>query len=180
MKKVMVFLVLVLSFSLFNTNVVHSTELVALQEKLILLDSMNKYRTKIGLKKVKYSVAVEELSKIRTKTIYKHLKTLTYEEFVKDYRVHSHEGFWLDELTFSTGLKLKKSKYLIAATMENVCYFMGYTDNLIPQSFEGWKNSPSHWSAMMSEDIDHISLHYEKSDIAIIAVKILIYECKNK
>jgi len=180
MKKVMVFLVLALSFSLFNTNVASSTELVTLQDKLILLDSMNKYRTQLGLKKVKYSVAVEELTKIRTKTIYNHLKTLTQDEYVKNYKVHTHEGFWLDSFTFSTGLKVKHSKYLMDAISENVCYFMGYTDRVIPLSFEGWKNSESHWNAMMSEDIDHISLHYEKSDIGIIAVMILFYESKNK
>jgi uncharacterized protein YkwD len=173
MKKLIIKMASIISLSLIGVSYLHSNELVGMKEKLALLDSMNYYRTELGLKKVQYSVAVEKLAKIRTITIYNHLKTLTREEYIKNYKQHSHKGFSLDELTFSVGLKLKISKFLIASTTENVCYFMGYTDNLIPLSFEGWKNSPSHWSAMMSEDIDHISLHYEKSDIGIIAVMIL-------
>jgi uncharacterized protein YkwD len=179
MKQAIIIMIL-LSVCLWDFRVIISCELVTMKDKLALLDSMNKCRTELGLKKVKYSVGVEKLAKIRTKTIYNHLKTLTKAEFIKNYQIHSHEGFWLDELTFSTGLKLQDSRYLIAATMENVCYFMGYTDNLIPKSFEGWKNSEGHWSAMMSESINHISLHYEKSDIGIIAVMILFQNCSNK
>lgn len=169
----------IISLSLIGVSYLHSNELVGMKEKLALLDSMNNYRTELGLKKVQYSVAVEELTKVRTKTIYNHLKKLTQEEYVKHYQIHSHEGFWLDSFSFSTGLKVKHSKYLMDAISENVCYFMGYTDRVIPLSFEGWKNSESHWNAMMSEDIDHISLHYEKSDIGIIAVMILFMKIKN-
>jgi hypothetical protein len=58
-------------------QVVCSQDLVSMRDKRIFLDSMNLYRSELGLKKVRYSVEVETLAKIRTKTIYNHLKTLT-------------------------------------------------------------------------------------------------------
>jgi hypothetical protein len=125
-------------------------------------------------------VEVEALAKIRTNTIYIHLKTLTQREYQKNYRVHLHEGFGMDALSFTARLTVKRSKYNAAAISENVCHFAGFTDRVIPLSFEGWKNSPSHWEAMMAEDIDHISLHYKESDIGIIAVMILFIKSKNR
>lgn len=172
------FILLVIGFSLFNTKEIISKELVTMREKLILLDSINKYRTELGMKKLEYSVDAERLAKIRTKNISNHLKSLDSSEYVKSYKSQLHYGFALDHLIFNNKLELYGKKYIMPFAYENVCHIPKMVDNLIIITFQGWKNSPSHWYAMMSEDVDHIALHYEESEIGIIADMILFDEMK--
>jgi uncharacterized protein YkwD len=173
MKKMFVLLSFIIGFSFLNTKEISSEELVSMQEKLVLLDSINKYRNELGLKNLQYSVEVEKLAKIRTKTISNHLKSIDQSEYVKNYIPHLHYGFFEDCLDFKTRLDLYNNKFTITRPMENVCHLTTKSNNLINISFKGWKNSPSHWEGMMSEGIDHISVHYEESDIGIVANMIL-------
>jgi len=171
---------LILSLCFFMKQVVCSQDLVSMKDKRIFLDSMNLYRSELGLKKVRYSVEVETLAKIRTKTIYNHLKTLTQREYKKNYRIHLHEGFGMDAHSYTSSLRVQRSGFNAGAIAENVIHFVGYTNDLIPLSFEGWKNSPDHWVEMMDKNIDHISLHFEKFDNGILAVMILFVKSTNR
>lgn len=173
MKKIIV-LLLILASPLFakveNSNF---KNLLTQTEKQIFLDSLNKYRLAKGLKKVQYSIDAERLSKIRTQTIYKHLKGLDSSEFVNNYRSHLHFGLYNDYLDFNTKLELY-GNYKMPIVLENVIFIpRKEVEDLLSKCFEGWKNSPGHWGAMMSEDIDHISLIIDKNDLGIIADLIL-------
>lgn len=178
MKKIIV-LLLILASPLFakveNSNF---KSLLTQTEKQIFLDSLNKYRLAKGLKKVQYSIDAERFAKIRTQTIYNHLKGLDSSEFVNNYKSHLHFGLYNDYLDFNTKLELY-GNYKMPIALENVIFIpRKEVDNLITRCFNGWKDSPGHWSAMMSESIDSISLNCETTNIGIIADLILYVKYK--
>ena len=77
MKKIIV-LLLILASPLFAEKGSRNFKKVFTQEeKQIFLDSMNKYRSMIGVKPVQYLKDVERLANVRIETIYNHLKDIS-------------------------------------------------------------------------------------------------------
>jgi hypothetical protein len=178
MKNLFVYFLLTIGIHSLNAQ-----EIVSIQQKLILLDSINKYRMELGLNKLKYSEEVENLCKIRTKTISNHIKSIDFDEYKKNFGSHLHKGFYLDYLDFNTKLQLYSSKFTITRPTENVCHIPQKSENIssiVNLSFKGWKNSPDHWDGMMEEGIDHISLDFRETEIGIIADMILFKRFEKK
>ena len=173
MKKIII--ILLFGFGLAtNSYSIQLKDMFSYKEKMILLDSINKYRTDIGLKELKYSVEGEKLANIRVSTIYYHIKNTDSLDLVKNYKNHLHKGLYDDYLDFNTKLELY-GNYKMPIILENVIYSYSQKvlNDFIVNCFHGWKSSKGHWEAMMSEGIDHISLASGSGENGIVVNLIL-------
>lgn len=175
MKKVCIKIVVFLALSLLglsNVSATVSKDLISIQEKMILLDSINKYREEVGLKKLKYSVDGEKLANIRVETIYNNIKNMDSSKFVNSYKTQLHAGLYEDYLDFNTKLELY-GNYKMPIVLENVIFIPKKINDMIVKCFHGWKGSEGHWEAMMSESVDHISLASGSGEIGVVVSLIL-------
>jgi len=163
--------------SLFATGKIHHTAYsVSMKEKLSIVDSINAYRIQLGLEPLAYFVKMEKLPIIRTTSIYSHLKTLKSfesEDFKNNISKHLHIQFHYDQLSFHIKLVRSKSKHTMSFAMENVAFLVGHVANVHLIMFQGWKNSPGHWNAMMSSSVNSITMNFASTDIGIIGDMIL-------
>lgn len=175
MKKVCIKLMVFFGLSLFGLSDSYATiskDLFPTQEKMILLDSINKYREEIGLKKLKYSIDGEKLANIRVNTIYNSIKNMDSSKFVNNYKTELHTGLYEDYLDFNTKLELY-GNYKMPFVLENVIFIPKKINDMIVKCFHGWKGSKGHWEAMMSESVDHISLASDSGEIGVVVSLIL-------
>jgi uncharacterized protein YkwD len=184
MKKIIVLLLILASPLFAEKGTSNFKKVFTQEEKQIFLDSMNKYRSMIGVKPVKYLKDVERLANTRIETIYNHLKdisdTISEKELRKNCLYHLHFGMYIDVGLFDIGLKMdKKKSYLMPTPSECIAVFFKDESNMVESLFNGWRGSPSHWGGMMGESNDTIALEMKKTDQGIIACLIL-FEKYNK
>jgi hypothetical protein len=161
----------------------HIAYTVSIRDKLSIVDSINKYRNELGLEPLAYDVDMEKLPITRTSSIYAHLKSLESlesDEFKKNISKHLHFQFHYDQLSFHIKLVRSKSKYTMPFAMENVAFLVGHADNVHLIMFEGWKNSPGHWNAMMSSSVNFITMNFASTDIGNIGDMILFSKFMKK
>jgi len=129
-------------------------------DKLRFLDSINKYRVKKGISPVIYSFHDDKLGRLRVKTIFKHIDSITVEEYKSDPVTHLHWNFERDVRRYEN--KYVPMDSVITRGAECSAY-LGILSVLIKRDrvkdlFEGWKGSPPHWAQMMNPDFTHIVL----------------------
>jgi hypothetical protein len=185
MKKIIVLLLILASPLFAEKGTSNFKKVFTQEEKQIFLDSMNKYRLAKGLKRVEYYPDIENLAKIRIKTISKHrkevLSSITKEEYRKNHLYHLHFGLYEDMELFNINLKSNRKKnYIMAIPSENIALFFENDGQLIYSLFDGWKHSPSHWDAMMKETIDTVALEMGETDVGIIACLVLFKRLNKK
>ena len=132
------------------------------EDKLRFLDSVNKYRIQKGIAPLKYSFHDDRLAKIRVRTIYKHVDTLSDEEYKSNYLQHLHYKFEKNLIGYEN--KYVPMDSVITAAGECAAglpkiTFIIRTD-MVNKIFQGWKNSPAHWKEMMCPDYTYIVLHW--------------------
>ncbi len=178
MKKIMILLIFLISFSRISLN---SKELLSMDDKLRFLNMLNYYRNIEDKKPLRYSKESEKLSKKRCETINTHLKSVDSSVYVNNYIEHLHYGCYDDYLDFNTKLELY-GNYTMPIFRENVIHTPNKNiKDVVIVFFEGWKKSSAHWKMMMGENINHISLHFEETDVGTIGTLILFYKNdKNK
>lgn len=176
MKNACIKLMVIFGLSLFGlSNVLAngSRELVSHREKLILMDSINKYRAEKGLTILKYSTDAERLSKIRTQSMYDHLVTISQSDLRKNVK-QLHRNFGYDYRMFDLDLEFYKKGYAI--TVANECAANLYKpDSMVYVLFDGWKNSPTHWACMMDTDSNSMSIDIKETEDEGILVSMIIF-----
>ena len=155
------------------------------EDKRIFLDSMNKYRSMVGVKPVQYLNDAERLANVRIETIYNHLKEIsnsTSEKELRENRLyHLHYGVYIDSQLFNIRLRNDKRKnYIMITPSECIGLFFKNEDNMVEALFNGWKGSPSHWDGMMGETYDAIALEMKETEQGIIACLILFEKFDKK
>ena len=185
MKKILVLLLIIATPLFAEKGKSNFKNVFTQEEKQIFFDSMNKYRSMIGVKPVQYLKDVERLANVRIVTIYNHLKeisdTTTVKELRKNCLYHLHFGMYLDIRLFDVRLEMNKKKdYNMISPGECVALFFQDESNMVESLFNGWKGSPSHWDAMMDESNDTIALEMKKTDQGIIACLILFKKFNKK
>jgi len=135
---------------------------ITVLDKLRFLDSINKYRVKKGISPVIYSFHDDKLGRLRVKTIFKHIDSITVEEYKSDPVTHLHWNFERD-------VRRYENKYVPMDTVitrgAECSAYLGMLSILIKRDrvkdlFEGWKGSPPHWAQMMNPDFTHIVLSW--------------------
>lgn len=177
MKKIMILALVLMSQMAFSAVSVNAGVLTK-EDKRIFLDSMNKYRSMIGVKPVQYLNDAERLANVRIETIYTHLKeistTISEKELRNNRLYHLHYGVYIDSELFNIRLRNDKRKnYVMITPSECIALFFKSEANMVEALFNGWKGSPSHWGGMMGETYDTIALEMKKTDQGIIACLIL-------
>lgn len=184
MKKIIVLLLILASPLFAEKGTSNFKKVFTQEEKQIFLDSMNKYRSMIGVKPVQYLEDVERLANVRIETIYNHLKdisnTISEKELRKDRFYHLHVGMYLDVRLFDVRLEMNKKKdYRMLSSGECTALFFQDDSNMLESLFNGWKGSPSHWNGMMDETYDTIALEMKNTDQGFIAC-LIIFRKYNK
>ena len=185
MKKIIVLLLIIATPLFAEKGKSNFKNVFTQEEKQIFLDSMNKYRSMIGVEPVQYLKDVERLANVRIETIYNHLKeisdTTTVKELRKNCLYHLHYGQTIDVRLFDIRLKMdKKKSYLMPTSSECIAVFFQDDSNMVEALFNGWKGSPSHWGGMMDESNDTIAIEMKKTDQGIIACLILFEKFNKK
>jgi uncharacterized protein YkwD len=131
-------------------------------DKLRFLDSVNKYRVQKGIAPLKYSFHDDRLAKIRVRTVYKHIDSISDEEYKSNYLQHLHYKFEKNLIGYEN--KYVPMDSVITAAGECAAglpkiTFIIRTD-MVNKIFQGWKNSPAHWKEMMCPDYTYIVLHW--------------------
>jgi hypothetical protein len=136
---------------------------ITILDKLRFLDSINKYRVKKGIAPVIYSFHDDKLGRIRVKSIFKHIDSITVEQYTSNPVTHLHWNFERD-------VRRYEKKYVpmdSVITRGGECSaYLGILSVLIKRDrvkdlFEGWKGSPPHWAQMMNPDFTHIVLSWK-------------------
>jgi uncharacterized protein YkwD len=170
---VAIFLIHVINFALFiNFNAYSqkgkfnfsnlSDDTIRTVDKLRFLDSINKYRVKKGIAPLTYSFQDDKLAKIRVRSIYKHIDSISDAEYKLNYLEHLHYKFEKNLISYDNKYINKDS--IITASGECVAHLgkmnLIVRTDLVNTIFQGWKNSPAHWKEMMCPDYTYMVLHW--------------------
>jgi uncharacterized protein YkwD len=167
------FLIHVINFALFiNFNAYSqkgkfnfsnlSDDTIRTVDKLRFLDSINKYRVKKGIAPLTYSFQDDKLARIRVRSIYKHIDSISDAEYKLNYLEHLHYKFEKNLISYDNKYINKDS--IITAAGECAAGLPKSTlivrTDLVNTIFQGWKNSPAHWKEMMCPDYTYMVLHW--------------------
>jgi uncharacterized protein YkwD len=132
------------------------------EDKLRFLDSVNKYRIQKGVAPLVYSFHDDKLARYRVKTIYKHIDSISDQEYLSNYMTHLHYKFEKNLIAYDNKYIHRDS--IITAAGECVARLdkmsLIVRSNLVNNIFQGWKNSQAHWKEMMCPDYTYIVLHW--------------------
>jgi hypothetical protein len=176
MKQLIIFLFA--NFSLFAQQQIQSIQLNVISEddKVRIVDSINKYRRNSGLNDVVYLHELDTLAKLRTNTIFGHIDTLTEEVISANPIKQLHFGADNDINRFIVeNLPEDTSFSYVSECSARLTYSMKSKD-LISTLFKGWKLSPEHWKSIMDPEFKYVSLYWKKGDKFLIASLIFFDE----
>ena len=131
-------------------------------DKLRFLDSVNKYRIQKGIAPLVYSFHDDKLARYRVKTIYKHIDSISDQEYLSNYMTHLHYKFEKNLIAYDNKYIHRDS--IITAAGECVARLdkmsLIVRSDLVNNIFQGWKNSQAHWKEMMCPDYTYMVLHW--------------------
>jgi uncharacterized protein YkwD len=170
--------------SIAQTQKTNFKKVFTQSEKMIFLDSINKYRIKGGIAPLQYLSDAERFANVRLETIYNHLNdinvSVNHKQFRNNHLFHLHYGLLEDAFYFNETLRNNRKKnYIMITPSECIALFFQDEENMLHSLFNGWKNSPSHWNGMMDESYDTVALEMKKTNQGIIACLVL-FEKFNK
>jgi uncharacterized protein YkwD len=139
-----------------------TNDTIRTEDKLRFLDSVNKYRIRKGIAPLTYSFQDDKLARVRVRTIYKHIDSISDEEYQSNNLQHLHYKFEKNLISYDNKYINKDS--IITAAGECVAHLGKMTlivrSDLVNKVFQGWKNSPAHWKEIMCPDYTYIVLHW--------------------
>ena len=153
-------LILLSTVSVFAQSQFKTGDIITTEDKLRFLDSLNKYRIEAGVAPLKYSFQEDGMAKLRTKTLFEHINSISEEEYKSDIMEHNHFNFFEDVLKY-------EDQYIPIDTVVNwsaECSArlnrLSYPNDLIDELFHGWKNSKEHWKIMLDPRFKYIVLDW--------------------
>lgn len=155
-----IILIFIMAFSMIAQTQSKTGDIITNTDKLRFLDSLNKYRIEAGVPALEYSFQEDSLAKLRVKTLFNHVDSLSEEEYKSDWQNHLHFNLRKDIKAYD------KSNVVIDSfiNMYGECAArlsrFNETEDLINELFQGWKNSKAHWELMLSPNYKTISLFW--------------------
>jgi uncharacterized protein YkwD len=174
MKKFVIILFL-FATSLFAQNSSENKTIITLEDKMEILDSLNKYRVEAGLSPFRYSFEYENLSRQRTQSIKEHLDTLSKELFMSDSRKALHFNFKKDICFFNSVNLPNNVKFGLKGECSAIIPPYIENEECVEKFFNGWKNSQPHWEAIMNEEFTFVTIDWIETKNGIVASLNLFY-----
>lgn len=174
MKKFMVALFLFASVMVAK-SAVNTNRIISLEDKMSLLDSLNKYRVMAGLPEFTYSFEYEALSQQRTESVKNHLDTLSKDGFLSNSRKALHFNFKRDICEFNSVNLPNTIKFGLKGECSAVIPSYTEYEECVKDFFTGWKNSEDHWNAIMNGEFKYITVDWIETKNGIVACLNLFY-----
>ncbi len=148
------------TMSLMAQSQYKTGDIITSQDKLRFLDSLNKYRAIAGVEPLEYSFQEDSLAKLRTETIFKHIDSISEEEYRLNPLENLHFNFVEDIKKYITENIHQDSVLYWSAECSARISKLNNPDDLINELFNGWKNSKDHWKVMLDGRYTSISLSW--------------------
>ena len=158
MKTLIIFLLL--STSLYAQSKFKTGDIITKEDKLRFLDSLNKYRLEAGVQPLEYSFQEDSLARLRTRTLFKHIDSISEETYKSDIMEHNHYNFFEDVSKYDKEVVHKDTVLSWSAECSARLSRLSYPDDLIDEFFHGWKNSKEHWKIMLDPRFKYIVLDW--------------------
>ena len=133
-------------------------------DKLRFLDSLNKYRIEAGVPILKYSFQEDSLAKFRSKTILKHIDSISDSEYNANWMEHLHYNFESDRLEYDRKNVHKDTVLRLVAECSARLNKFEKVEDLVDKLLQGWKNSKPHWEVMLDKDYEYMVLNWIVDD----------------
>lgn len=170
-----IIILFLLASSVVAQSAVNTNRIIVLEDKVRLLDSLNKYRVMAGLSEFTYSFEYEELSRQRTESVKNHLDTLPKIEFLKNSRKALHFNFKKDICEFNSVNLPNSVKFGLKGECSAVIPSFTEYEECVAEFFNGWKNSEEHWNAIMNSEFKYITVDWVETKNGIVACLNLFY-----
>ncbi len=154
------YIILFGSMSLMAQSQYKTGDTITTQDKLRFLDSLNKYRILAGVEPLEYSFQEDSLAKLRTETIFKHIDSISEEEYKSDWMEHQHHRFIEDVRRYDKSNIHKDTVINWSAECSARISKLNNPDDLVDELFQGWKNSKAHWKMMLEPKFKYIVLDW--------------------
>jgi uncharacterized protein YkwD len=148
------------TMSLMAQSQYKTGDTITTQDKLRFLDSLNKYRILAGVEPLEYSFQEDSLAKLRTETIFKHIDSISEEEYKSDWMEHQHHRFIEDVRRYDKSNIHKDTVINWSAECSARISKLNNPDDLVDELFQGWKNSKAHWKMMLEPKFKYIVLDW--------------------
>lgn len=154
-------LMLFATASLFAQSQFKTGDVITLEDKLRFLDSVNKYRVLAGVKPLVYSFEEDSLARLRVRTLFNHIETLTEEEYQADWKNHGHFNLRKDIKDYDHNNVVIDSFIQMYGECSARLSRLSAPEDLVKELFNGWKSSKlGHWELMLSPDYETLSLSW--------------------
>ncbi len=154
------YIILFGTMSLMAQSQYKTGDTITTQDKLRFLDSLNKYRILAGVEPLEYSFQEDSLAKLRTETIFKHIDSISEEEYKSDWMEHQHHRFIEDVRKYDKSNVHKDTVINWSAECSARISKLNNPDDLVDELFQGWKNSKAHWKMMLEPKFKYIVLDW--------------------
>jgi len=154
------YIILFGTMSLMAQSQYKTGDTITTEDKLRFLDSLNKYRILAGVEPLEYSFQEDSLAKLRTETIFKHVDSISEEEYRLNPLENLHFNFVEDIKKYITENIHQDSVLYWSAECSARLSKLNSPDDLIDELFQGWKNSKAHWKVMLDGRYTSISLFW--------------------
>lgn len=145
----------ILAQSQFKTG-----DVITSEDKLRFLDSLNKYRIAAGVPALEYSFQEDSLAKLRTKTLFKHIDSISEETYNSDVMEHNHFNFIEDVLNYEKQHIHIDTVVNWSAECSARLNKLYQVHDMVDELFHGWKNSSEHWKIMLDARFKYIVLDW--------------------
>jgi hypothetical protein len=129
-------------------------------DKLRLLDSINRYRALKDIPLLSYSFQEDSLARLRISTIYNHVDSIGEVEFRKNVIEHQHYNWEADWYSYDKKNVHPDTVLSYYAECTARLHKLVEVDDMVDNLFNGWKNSPEHWEAMMDSKYEYITFYW--------------------